>query len=94
MKEEDKKFAKAVDLPICPFCDGKVYYTAWITHKIYQMECENCKSHWRTGITDPTKRDIYVQLTRYKNNDRYNEYLNQKLSLKFWQDMIRKRIKI
>jgi len=92
MVEKDGKFSRAVELPICPFCDGKVYYTSWTTHKIYQMECESCKAHWRAGITGGHERKMIVELTSSKNPEISGEYLNKKVSIQYWKDMLRRRI--
>ncbi|UCD14162.1 MAG: hypothetical protein JSW60_01735 [Thermoplasmatales archaeon] len=91
---KDAKLPRAVELPVCPLCDGKVYYTQWITHKIFQMECESCGAHWRTGLKESTKRDIYVELTKSMSNSKGREFLGKKLPLEFWRDMIRERIRI
>jgi Zn ribbon nucleic-acid-binding protein len=91
--DKDKKISKSVEIPICPFCDGKVHYTSWLTHKIYQMECEKCGSHWRSGINESETRDIYIELTKTISNEKYEKYLFQKYSLNFWRDMIRERIR-
>lgn len=50
MNEKDKNFVRSLELPICPFCNGKVYYDNWITHKIFNIKCEKCKAYWRSGI--------------------------------------------
>ena len=41
MKKKEGKSPRAVEIPICPFCDGKVNYISWVTHKIFQMECKS-----------------------------------------------------
>ena len=94
MEEKEGKLPRANEIPICPFCDGKVYYTAWVTHKIFQMECESCKAHWRTGFEKDSKQEMYVELTKPTSNGEGIEFLNRKLSMEFWKDMIRERIKI
>ena len=91
---KEGKHPEAVELPICPFCDGKVHYTTWTTHKIYQMECTRCKAHWRTGLKDTPQRDMYVMLTQPTSNSQGIELLGQKHPLTFWQDMVTKRIRI
>lgn len=88
------KSTRAVELPICPFCDGKVYYTSWVTHKIFQMECKGCGAHWRTGFKEGVEREMYVELTKPMSNGNRRELLAQKHPLAFWQNMITKRIKI
>jgi len=90
----NKKLPKAVELPVCPFCDGSVYYASWTTHKIFQMECSNCKAHWRTGVSKSAQREMYVELTSYMKDQSANEHLNKKLPLDFWRDMVLKRINI
>jgi len=92
MIEKNERFARAVDLPICPFCDGKIFYTSWVTHKIFQMECENCGAHWRTGLSEGIERNMIVELTISKNPEISGEYLNKKLSLQYWKDMLKRRI--
>lgn len=92
--KKEVKSPRAVELPICPFCDGKVNYTSWITHKIFQMECESCGAHWRTGLKESSQREFYVELTKSMSNGKGREFLSQKLSLEFWRDMIRERIRI
>jgi len=94
MLKKDGKLSKSVELPICPFCDGKVFYTSWLTHKIFQMECESCGSHWRTGLKETPDRDFYVELTKSMSSGKGRELINKKLSLEFWQDMVTKRIQI
>ena len=94
MAKKGGKFARADEIPICPFCDGKVYYTSWITHRIFQMECESCEAHWRTGLKRVAQRDMYIELTRPMSNGIGKELLSQKLSLEFWRDLIRERIRL
>lgn len=94
MSIKDGKFPKVLELPICPFCDGRIFYTAWVTHKIYQMECERCGAHWRTGIKRSPQREMYVELTKPMHNSHGREFLYRKLSMAFWRDMIRTRIRI
>jgi hypothetical protein len=77
----------ATELPICPFCQGKVYYDKWLTHRLFEMECESCKSHWRTGIKNNEKRDLYVELISSKNPTISNEYFQRQLPLRYWQQM-------
>ena len=84
---EDKHQVKAAELPICPFCQGPVYYDNWVTHRIFQMECEKCKAHWRTGILNNPKRDMFVELIRSDNPEISEEYINKKLSLSYWQKL-------
>jgi len=94
MPKKDGKLSRAIEIPICPFCDGKVYYTSWVTHKIFQMECEICGAHWRTGLKESSQREFYVELTKPTPDGRGKELLNLKLPLESWRDMIRDRIKI
>jgi len=50
MQKKEGKSPRAIEIPICPFCDGKVNYTSWVTHKIFQslpnlrqmVEVESC----------------------------------------------------
>ena len=91
--EEERKLVKSSEIPICPFCNGNIYYKNWITHKIFHIECEKCKAHWRTGIRKNEKRDIYFELLNSENPEISNEYFNKKLSLNFWREMIRNNIK-
>ena len=86
-----RKDVRASEIPICPFCNGEVYYCSWLTHKIFQMECEQCQAHWRTGILNNAKREMYVELTTSKNPEISNEYFKKKLPLQYWQDLIKKR---
>jgi len=58
------------------------------------MECERCGAHWRTGLKKPPQRDVYVELTKSMSNGKGSEFLSQKLSLEFWRDMVRERIRI
>jgi len=92
MSEENssdkRKFVQSSELPYCPFCQGTVYYDNWITHRIFQMECEQCKTHWRTGIKNTPKREMYVELTSSKNSDISYVYLEKGLPLRFWQDLM------
>ena len=90
---EERKLVKSTEIPICPFCNGNIYYQNWITHKIFHIECEKCKAHWRTGIRKNEKRDIYFELLNSENPEISNEYVNKKLSLNFWREMIRNNIK-
>ena len=83
----NKKLVQSSELPICPFCQGTVYYESWITHRIFQMECEQCKAHWRTGIKNTPKREMFVELTSSKNPDISYVYLEKGLPLRFWQDL-------
>ncbi len=94
MQKKEGKSPRAVEIPICPFCDGKVNYTSWVTHKIFQMECKSCGAHWRTGLKESSQREFYVELAKSTPDGRGSEYLSQKLPLEFWRDMIRDRIKI
>lgn len=86
------KFVRSLELPICPFCDGKIYYENWITHKIFNIKCEKCKAFWRSGIKKNENRDIFIELLSSKNPEISNEYLNKKLPLNFWTDLLKKRI--
>lgn len=88
---EDKHHVKAVELPICPFCQGPVYYDNWVTHRIFQMECKNCKSHWRTRLIPDQVEDIFVELLSTKNPTISNEYFQKQLPLSYWQNMIRQK---
>ncbi|MCK5300931.1 MAG: hypothetical protein KAJ21_03430 [Thermoplasmatales archaeon] len=92
MKNERKQ-VRSTELPICPFCDGKIYYENWITHKIFHIECEKCKAHWRTGIKNNEERDIFLELLKSENPEISNEYINKRLSLNFWRDLLRNKIK-
>ena len=92
MLKKDRKFSRAVELPICPFCDGKVYYTSWVTHNIFQIECEICGAHWRTVLKESSQEGFYIELTKSKSDGTGRELLNLKLSLDSWMDMIRERI--
>lgn len=94
MANKEKRNPRATELPICPFCDGKVHYTSWITHRIFQMECKSCRSHWRTGIKELSQEDFYVELTKSMSNGKGSELLSKKLSLGFWRDLVRERIRI
>ena len=94
MQNKEGKSPRAVEIPICPFCDGKVNYTSWVTHKIFQMECKSCGAHWRTGLKETHDKELYVELTKSMPDGNGRELLNLKLSLEFWKDMIRDRIKI
>lgn len=85
-----KNTVQSAELPFCPFCNGKVYYDNWLTHKIFQMECVQCKAHWRTGIQNNPEREIYVELLRSKNPEISEEYLDKKLPLQYWQKMLKK----
>jgi hypothetical protein len=85
-----RKEVRASELPICPFCQGLIYYDQWITHRIFQMECKQCKAHWRTGILHNDNREMYVELVKSKNPEISNEYMKKKLSLQFWQNMVKK----
>ena len=91
-KHKIMKSPRAVEIPICPFCDGKVIYTSWITHKIFQLECLNCGSHWRSGIKETPEKELYLVLTKSKSNLNSTKYLWQKHPIEFWRDMIRERI--
>jgi hypothetical protein len=92
MLEKEKGLARAVELPICPFCDGKIYYTSWTTHKIFQMECNKCGAHWRTVITKGDQKMMSVELTSSRNPEISYEYINKKLSMQYWKNMLRQRI--
>ena len=94
MTKKDGGFARADEIPICPFCDGQVYYTSWVTHKIFQMECQSCGAHWRTGLKKSPQQDMYIELTKTTSDGIGKELLYKKLSLDFWRDMIRQRIRI
>ena len=94
MIDEQKKFVRSSELPICPFCDGKIFYNNWITHKIFHIECEKCKAHWRSGIKNIESREIYLELVNSKNPDISDEYINKRLSVGFWRDLLNKNIKI
>ena len=94
MPQKEGKLSRAVELPICPFCDSKVYYTSWITHKIFQMECETCGAHWHTGLDKTNDNEFFVELTKSSSEGYGRELLNQKLPLDYWKDMIIERIKI
>ena len=94
MLVKDLKLSRAIELPICPFCDNKVFYTSWITHKIFQMECEICKAHWRTGLKETNDREFYVELIKSSQDGNGRELLNLKLPLESWTDMILERIKL
>ena len=82
-----KNAVRAMELPTCPFCNGAVYYKNWVTHRIFQMECEACKSHWRTGINQNPERDMYVELIDSKNTEELHKYLNKKHPIIFWQNL-------
>jgi hypothetical protein len=94
MPQHTTKLPQAVELPICPFCDGKIYYSTWVTHKIYQMECTRCHAHWRTGVGDAPERSMYIELTQTPSVGHGDTYLNQKLPLSFWRDLVLTKIKI
>jgi hypothetical protein len=85
---EDKHHVKAAELPICPFCHGSVFYDTWVTHRIFQMECKQCKSHWRTRISTDHTGDILVELLSSKNPTISNEYFEKQLPLSYWQALI------
>ncbi len=89
---DERKFARSTELPICPFCNGNIFYKNWITHKIFHIECEKCKAHWRTGIRDNEDREIFFELLNSNNPEISNEYINKKLSLKYWRDLLNKKI--
>ena len=89
---KQKKFVRSLELPICPFCEGKIYYERWITHKIFHIECANCKAHWRSGIKNNESRDIFIELLNSKNPEISNEYINKKLSINFWRDLLKRKI--
>ena len=86
---EKRNEVRASEIPTCPFCRGNVYYSSWLTHRIFQMECEHCQAHWRTGIKDTPKREMYVELTTSKNPEIPDDYIDKKLPLQFWQDLIK-----
>ena len=86
--EKNSIAVRAAELPNCPFCNGEVFYHSWLTHKIFQMECKNCKSHWRTGINNNPERDVFVELVTSKNPDVSSEYFNKKVSIEYWQKLI------
>ena len=88
---EKQHNVRALELPNCPFCNGVVYYDKWLTHRIFQMECNECKSHWRTGISNNTEREMFVELVSSKNQSISNEYFQKQLTLQYWQEMIRKK---
>ena len=94
MNNKLKKFVRSSELPLCPFCDGKIFYDFWLTHKIFHLECESCKAHWRSGIKNIESREIYLELINSKNPDISNEYINKKLSISFWRDLLNKNIKL
>jgi hypothetical protein len=85
---EERHHVKAAELPICPFCQGPVYYDTWVTHRIFQMECEHCKSHWRTRISSDQSEDLAVELLSSKNPSISSEYFEKQLPLSYWQKMI------
>ena len=83
-----KNTVRAIEMPTCPFCNGAVYYKNWITHRIFQMECEDCKSHWRTGINQNEERDMYVELIDTEENETLAKYLHKKKPIDYWQNLI------
>ena len=92
MIEKHKKFVRSSELPICPFCDGNIYYEYWITHRIFHIECEKCKAHWRSGFKNLDNRDIYLELLSSKNPEISNELINKKLSISYWRDLLKNNI--
>ena len=92
MMDRQNKHVRSEELPICPFCDGKIYYDKWTTHRIFHIQCENCKAHWRSGIKNNDNRDIFLELLDSKNPEISNEYMNKKLSIKYWRDLLEKKI--
>lgn len=94
MVENKKKFVRSSELPICPFCDGKIFYENWITHRIFHIECVKCKAHWRSGIKNDDSRDVYLELLRSENSEISYEYLNKKLSINYWRDLLKDNINL
>jgi len=93
IQNKKNKFVKSLELPICPFCDGNIYYENWTTHKIFNMKCEKCGAFWRSGINNnESVREVYLELISSNNPEISNEYLNKKLSVNFWMDLLNKRI--
>jgi len=90
MIEKQNRFVRSSELPICPFCGGEIYYENWITHKIFHIECEKCKAHWRSGIKNNENREIFMELISSKNPEISNEYINKKLPIVFWIDLFKK----
>ena len=78
---ETRKEVRASELPVCPFCLGSNYYDQWVTHRIFQMECKQCKAHWRTSINKNNDREMFVELIKSENPEISNEYLEKKLPL-------------
>jgi ribosomal protein L37AE/L43A len=92
--KNERRLSRAHEIPMCPFCDGKVYYIEWVTHKIFQMGCEKCGARWRSGIKSSSLRETFVELIKQGADGKGKELLNQKFSVDFWRNSIRKRIPI
>ncbi len=92
MIEKQKNFVRSSELPICPFCNGKIYYKNWTTHRIFHIECEKCKAHWRSGIKNNENREMFMELICSRNPEISNEYLNKKLPINFWINLLKNKI--
>ena len=92
MIEKQKNFVRSSELPICPFCNGKIYYKNLTTHRIFHIECEKCKAHWRSGIKNNENREMFMELICSRNPEISNEYLNKKLPINFWINLLKNKI--
>jgi hypothetical protein len=86
------KFVRSLELPICPFCDGKNFYENWVTHKIFKIKCEKCGAFWRSGIRKDETREVYLELLSSNNPNISSEYIKKKLSIHYWNNLLNKKI--
>ena len=92
MNPKDNTLSQSIEIPVCPFCDGKVLYKNWVTHKIFQLECKNCYAQWRSTIDKTPDKKQYICLIKTNKEGKGEKLLNQQHTITFWQEKIRERI--